>query len=355
MTPKLRKQGSAQANKITMKPFSALFNKTYKNDLPLLCTFEITRRCNLFCRHCYLDSKPPKDSLSTGQIKNILLKLKKAGVLYLVFTGGEPFMRKDILELVKYARKLKFDLRIFTNGTLITETEARILASANLSGIEISLYGKRQTHDKITNSKGSFDKVIGAIKMLKKHKIPVSIKCPIIKTNYKDYLWLKDFSRKLKVKLKVDPTIAPKNSGDKAILRYRLSKKQLSQLYKDNNSASEKKKIRALSSFDNDPLFCSAGHNLLAIDCTGNIYPCLQLPKAMGNLKNHSFKSLWNSKALTNFRGIKTEEIKVCSSCASKESCQRCPGLALIEDGDLYGPSKIACQLVKITKVTKNT
>jgi radical SAM protein with 4Fe4S-binding SPASM domain len=354
-----------------MKPYSALFNTTFKHNIPLLCTFEITRRCNLSCRHCYLDFKPAKDSLTTKQIKNILLKLKSAGVLYLVFTGGEPFIRKDILELSRYARKLKFDLRIFTNGILVTEKDAAFLSSVNISGIEISLYGNRQTHDKITNSKGSFDKVIETIKILKKHKIPVTIKCPMMKTNYKDYLWLKDFANKLKVKLKIDPAIGPKNNGDRSILKYRLSDQQLTKIYSSFLSYSGLTRISSkLSSLNNgfpittfgndkaknnDSLFCSAGHNLLAIDYKGNIYPCLQLPKIMGNLNNISFNSIWNNKTMEDFRKITAEEIHTCFSCGIKQACQRCPGLALVEDGNLYGPSKIACQIANIAKVTKNT
>ncbi|MCB4790944.1 MAG: radical SAM protein [Elusimicrobia bacterium] len=378
-----------------MKPQVNLFNITYEKKIPLSCIFELTRKCNLNCVHCYLDKSAGKEQLSTARVKNILRQLKKAGTLYLVFTGGEPFLRGDLLELCRYARGLKFDLRIFTNGVLLTDKIADDLSSLNLSGVELSLYGKRKVHDNITKVKGSFDKTLNAINILKKHRIPVTIKCPLIKINFSEYSWLITFAKKHKINLKIDPTIAPKNNGDKSILKYRLSISQLRQLYKDayfnklektgntnpatwNPPSSDEGGMRSHSSLEGDrfksrhsgtasaggvatglnknSLLCSAGHNLCAIDHAGNVYPCLQFLVKTGNLMTKSFDKIWGieNKKLTKIRNTKIT-VKKCMSCILQTHCQRCPGLALLEDGDLYGPSKIACKIAKITKVTKNT
>ena len=93
------------------------------------------------------------------------------------------------MELCTFARKLKFDLRLFTNGTLIDEKIAKKIASLCLSGIEISLYGTQRTHDLITNKPGSFKRVMETIKILKDNKIPITIKCPVMKPNFKDIKW----------------------------------------------------------------------------------------------------------------------------------------------------------------------
>lgn len=361
-----------------MQLTSNLFQTTYKKDIPLLCTFEITQKCNLRCQHCYIDfsdaKKHRKPELKTHQVKKILKDLAKNGVLYLVFTGGEPFLRPDLLELCTYARKLKFDLRIFTNGTLISEAAARKLSQINISAVEISLYGRKDTHDKITGMPDSFDRVLDSIKLLKKHGIRVTIKCPLMKTNFKDYTWLQMLSKRLRVKLHFDPTITPKNNGDKSILRYRLNSGQLETIYKKlmqqtgagqwtdkkrfpistceaplSSSSASKRGGKLASSND---LFCSAAHNLLAIGFEGTVYPCLQLPLQLGNLKKTSLTDIWdnNNKYINQYRKINTSDLKRCSTCKINYFCQRCPGLALIEDRNLYGPSKIACQIAKVIK-----
>lgn len=103
-----------------MSSFEKLISVTHEKNIPLTVIIELTGRCNLFCGHCYLlkENKRP-DPLTTIRIKELLSELASAGTLNLVFTGGEAFLRADFMELCAYARRLGFDLRIFTNGTLI--------------------------------------------------------------------------------------------------------------------------------------------------------------------------------------------------------------------------------------------
>ncbi|MBN1621404.1 MAG: radical SAM protein [Endomicrobiales bacterium] len=340
-----------------MKPSQKIFKLTAEENLPLLCTFELTQRCNLSCRHCYIDFKNNKKiiekELKTGEIKNILRQLANAGVLYLVFTGGEPFLRSDLLELCDYAKKLKFDLRIFTNGNLLTENTVKKLSSLNVSGVEISLYGRKKTHEEITNKKGTFSSTISAIKLLKKYKIPVTVKSPMMKTNFKDLEWLRLTSRKLKVKLHIDPTIAPKNNGDKSILNYRMSEKQMKKFYISQRDSLPL--ILCNSNRSDDNLFCSAGHNLLSISSEGMVYPCLQLPLKLGDLRKTRFSRIWDSKnkALQKYRNINFSDLKKCYSCKLSLICQRCPGLAYQEDGNIFGPSSIACKIARVMLSSK--
>ena len=156
------------------KPSEKLSIVTRAKFIPLMSVLELTRRCNLKCLHCYIDQpKTYKNELSTAEIKSIISQLAKAGSMSLIFTGGEVFLRDDILELSSFARSLGFDLRIFTNGTLIDGNIAAGLAKIGISGIEISLYGKRQTHDKITGVTGSFKKAMKAINVFKEHGVRV--------------------------------------------------------------------------------------------------------------------------------------------------------------------------------------
>lgn len=329
-----------------MKPSEKLAQLTRSKHIPLICTFELTRRCNLKCRHCYIDQpKTAKNELPTAAVKRILRQLAKAGSLNLVFTGGEIFLRDDIVELCRYARKLNFDLRLFTNATLITEICASRLSKIGLSSIEISLYGNKPEHERVTGSKGSFEKTLKAIALLSRYKIPVTVKCPVIKTNFKSYGWIVDFAKKHKLNYRFDPAISAKDSGDKSNLKYRLSGPQLEILFSDPLIAEDHN-----SALGEPDLGCSAGLNLLAVGYDGTVYPCLQYMTPLGSLEEGKLSEIWNknNKALTAIREITLKDMPECAKCALAAICQRCPGIALLEDKTLYGPSRIACKIASI-------
>jgi radical SAM protein with 4Fe4S-binding SPASM domain len=333
---------------IKTKPQDNLFNLTFKNEIPLLCAFELTSSCNLNCVHCYLSGRNSDDCLSTYQVKRVLEQLAKAGTLYLVFTGGEIFLRKDIFELCSYARKLKFDLRLFTNATLIDEATVNRLSHLDLSGIEISLYGRKNTHDAITRSKGSFDKTITAIKLLKAHKIPVSIKCPVIKQNFKDMGWLKTFAKKLDIKFRLDPTISAKDNNDKSALKHRLNTKDLEHLIATMSPKLHKTKD-PLEIFD-ERFLCSAGKNMIGIGFDGTLFPCLGWKFGLGDIVSKSFDCIWKGEEIKRIRSLELKDIRKCSSCEIRCFCQRCPGMAMTEEGNFNLPSKIACKIANISK-----
>jgi len=333
-----------------------LFEITYKKNIPLITVFELTNRCNLKCRHCYLpkNDKCSGSELTTEEIKRILSQLKRAGCLHLVLTGGEVFLRDDILDICKYAHKLNFDFRIFSNGNLITEKITRQLAESGISGVEISFYGRESVHDKITGVRGSFEKSINAVNLLKRYKIKVTIKCLLMKSNFNDYPWLIRYARNNGVSYRFDPTVAPKNNGDKSILKHRLSNQQLKRVFGDKdlvgNVSFEDRKGGGFSDWSND-LFCSGGHNSCGIDSYGNVYPCLQLLIPLGNLRDKTFSKIWhpgNGSKLTQLRKFKQDDLQVCNKCTYAENCRRCPGLALLEDGNLLGPSSLSCKMVKV-------
>src|ERR1700694_2119589 len=99
--------------------------------VPLSVHLDVTYRCNERCVHCYLDHDDHGE-MTTAEIKDVLGQLAEAGVFFLVFSGGEVFMRMDFFELLAYARSLMFSLRVKTNAFMIGEEEADLLANANV-------------------------------------------------------------------------------------------------------------------------------------------------------------------------------------------------------------------------------
>lgn len=326
-----------------MKPHLKLFELSRNANIPLVTTLELTRRCNLACAHCYLDDKTDKAPLTTAQVKKLLRELATAGCLYLVFTGGEIFLRPDIIGLCAYARKLNFDLRLFTNATLLTPTLARALARLNLSGIEVSVYGSAAVHDGVTGVAGSYRRTLASLERLHRAGIPLAIKMPLMKGNFSEIARVRRVARSLGAPLRLDPVIAPSNSGDTRILRHRIGREELSAIFHRIEQPTTPVST-------GDALMCSAGRNLAAISADGTVYPCLQLLLPLGNIKRSTLSTIWSGKnpALKKYRSITDKDIDTCKACPKIAFCQRCPGLALLEDGSLTGPSRICCEIAEI-------
>jgi len=344
-----------------MKISTKLFNTTYNLFLPLLCTFELTKHCNLSCCHCYIPPHQRHSSkekeLSTLTIKRILKQLADAGVLYLVFTGGEVFLRPDIMELCRYARKTcHFELRVFSNGILPTAQHINKLKLFGISSFDVSLYGTKNTHDTVTGVKGSFKRLMSTIAHCRKQQIPVTIKTPCLTLNEHDIPWLRRFAKNRGIRIQIDPLITPRNDGDRSPLIYRLSLRSMRRFLKENKDIIEHETLYDLKEnilpAESDASFaCSAGRNSCAIDAEGNLLPCLQVPLVLGNLKKKTFESLWNkNSSLKRYRTITSRNVNECISCAWSDSCQRCPGLSLIESGGLSSPVPILCSIAKARK-----
>ena len=172
--------------------YGIILKKVATNFVPLTCLFELTFNCNLSCKHCYVVRRKTEE-LSTMEVFNILEQLKNAGCLNLVFSGGEIFTRKDFFEIAAYARKLNFAINLYTNGTLIDDKVADKIRKLNILRVEISLYGLRDTHDKITQNKGSFDRAVKGIRLLMERKIKVVVKALLVAQNISKIWKLQEF------------------------------------------------------------------------------------------------------------------------------------------------------------------
>ena len=100
--------------------------KALELGVPINVHLDVTYRCNERCVHCYLDHDDHGE-MTTAEIKGVLEQLADAGVFFLTFSGGEVFMRRDFLELVEYARRLQFNVKVKTNAVMIREHEAQRL------------------------------------------------------------------------------------------------------------------------------------------------------------------------------------------------------------------------------------
>ena len=147
--------------------------KALNAHIPLSGSFDLTRRCNLKCIHCYLGDHQQSSlakEIETSQILDIIDQITDAGCLNLLITGGEPLLRVDFPEIYSHAKKSGLIITVFTNGTLITDKILSLFKELPPHKVEISLYGATaQTYEKITRRRGSYDKCIaGVYELLKK-------------------------------------------------------------------------------------------------------------------------------------------------------------------------------------------
>lgn len=319
-----------------------------ERNIPVSVTIELTRRCPLSCRHCYLPEtrgrSGPAGELGTAQWEKILAQLAEAGGLYLVFTGGEPLLRPDLARLCRGAKELKFDVRIFSTGLGLTKKLALELKEAGVSAFEISFYGRPALHDSVTGRKNSFKASLAAARLLKKSSLAVKLKVPLMKINAGQAAWLRNLAKKEGFEISFDPVITAANDGNAAALPLRLTGPRLAKAVK--LLGEETSSPAAASTLD---FLCGAGRNLCAVGPGGELYSCLQVPVKLGDLSRRKFSDLWkNSPWLRKWRGAGLKDLKDCSGCGDIGFCSRCPGVSLLETGDLLAPNKPACEMAGI-------
>ena len=324
-------------------------------NIPVSVTIELTRRCPLACRHCYLPEtrgrSGPARELDTVQWEKILGQLAEAGGLYLVFTGGEPLLRPDLPRLCRRAKELKFDVRVFSTGLGLKREKALELKEAGVSGFEISFYGRPALHDSVTGRKGSFKASLSAARLLRRSGLAVKIKVPLMKINSGQAGWLQKLAKKDGFEISFDPVITAANDGNASALPLRLTGPRLAKAVKLLSSPPDPRSSILDSRFPIPDFLCGAGRNICAVGPGGELYSCLQVPIKLGDLEKRKFKDIWrNSAWLKKWRGARVKDLKGCSGCGDIGFCSRCPGVSLLEAGDVFAPNKPACEMAGILR-----
>lgn len=157
----------------------------FSRDKRPVVVWNITRRCNLKCVHCYAHAKdiPFDNELSTEDGKKLISDLAQFGVPVLLFSGGEPLMRKDLPELAAWAVEKGMRAVISTNGTLISQKTAHILKDIGLSYVGISIDGMEEINDRFRGVKGAFKSALEGIKNCKEAGIKVGLRFTINRFN----------------------------------------------------------------------------------------------------------------------------------------------------------------------------
>ena len=342
--------------------------RTVEGHIPWSVHFDLTYRCNERCIHCYLDHEDHGE-MSTSECCSILEQLAEAGTLFLTFSGGEIFLRPDLFELIAFARRLHFDVSLKTNALLVTPERAARLGKLGVRHVQISVYSDQpDVHDAITKVPGSLARSLAAIPLLQAAGIQVKLACPLMRQNLLAYRGVMALAQRLDVPYVLDLTITPMMDGSAGPLELRVPAAELLPVFQDTAlhacrvaAAVEPQPMAEAapivlgsavssglegSAYDGIP--CSAGHNSCYVSPYGDLYPCVQLPQAAGNLRRDRFADIWNdAPSLTRLRTVREDDLPVCSRCEIRSYCERCPGLAWMEGGDMLGAYERACALAE--------
>lgn len=314
---------------------------------PRTAQIYVENRCNLKCNHCYESEEthpPERYALSVDDYARIFDDLAELGVLYLTFTGGEIFLRRDLLDILALARKKRFAVTLFTSGTLIDEKKADRLAALHVKDVHISVYSHDPAvHDAFTNIPGSHARSVRALRLLHERGIKTVMKANLMTFNVEYIDELIALARSVGADYQFDPTVKPRMDGDRAPLQYAVPPERIRRLVlnrPDLYTAFKKFEPDALctgdrSLLDDESVLCGAARGFISLSAEGGVYACGFFPTEGGNLKERSLKDIWfGSEQFSRIRETTYDKMTACSSCEVKSTCSPCMAYAVVEHGD---------------------
>jgi len=317
---------------------------------PLIVKWEITRGCNLKCKHCYARAgRFAPSELKTEEIKKVVDRLAEIETLSLQFTGGEPFLRKDFMTILKYAATYNFSITILTNATLITKALANKLSSLNIRSVQVSLDGAvASTHDRIRGVPGAFNLAVRGIKNLIEANIKVSIATTFSKINFNEADQIYELARRLGASSFLFGFVYPVGRGKDNFKNLCLSWKEMRKIQKLLvNKTKEYKNFpvyidEAIGTLEKDkwrPPVCKAGRIMIAITAEGSMVLCPMLPHlTFGNVLKDDILAVWkDSPMLEYIRDLKNVKGR-CARCRFLLKCGGgCKAMSYYKTNDLMG------------------
>lgn len=300
---------------------------------------EITSLCNERCLHCYIpgENKVHGRMMSTENVIKLIDQFAEMQGLRITFSGGEPFLHKDIFKILQHSRKKDLMIFIQSNISTISDEDIRTLCELNIFNIQVSLYSTEESvHDQITGIKGSWRRTKTNLERMVANNIPVMISSPMMKQNHHGYVELHNYARTLGVFCYVDYVLLAQHNFCTNNLETRLSLEETESLIEKilDNDESLKSKIASLNSiadlettpFAQRFLKCAILRNSICIAVDGSAYPC---PAWQGMVVDDAFNRplslIWSkNEKVTTLRNLDKGKFLKCQKCNLKNYCDMC-------------------------------
>ena len=349
-----------------------LYTNATRNLIPLSGTFELSPVCNFSCRMCYVRKTKKEVEASLRKIltlddwRRIAREAREAGLLYLLLTGGEPFLWPDFWTLYDELIDMGFLVSINTNGSLIDENAIAHLKEKPPHQINITLYGASdETYRRLCGVDGVFSKVDAAIRGLQETGIPVRINSSLTPENAEDLERIIDYAAERKAVLAVATYMFPPVRRDESKFgtneRFTPEEAAVYQLRnilrRDGPRRYRQFLQRILDGYTDPPgldascidpvdgkVRCRAGRAVFWVTWDGRMLPCGMMLEPHVDLTDKSFPDAWN--ALTE----KTAELRLsgtCEKCPNRNVCHPCAAMAYTETGTAGGIPTYLCRITQ--------
>lgn len=346
-----------------------LHRKASAARIPLSGSFELTPVCNMSCKMCYVRmTRQQQEAIAPLHTAEEWLELaaeaKKQGLLYVLLTGGEPFLHPQFREILSGMHQMGFIISINSNGTMIDETCIRWMKESPPNRVNITLYGaSNETYARLCGNPQGFTQATRAIDLLTDAGISVKINCSVTPHNVHDFEKIIAYAhaRKLQVQassymfppVRRDPGKVGHNdrlSSDEAA--YYAAKIEASSLGEDEFLARPDTLLPPMAgdleencSESGDIMRCRAGRCSFWVTWEGIMLPCgMLLVQEEKNVFAADFLSCWQETVAS------VEAIRLpvqCSSCELKEACRACAAMVIAESGSYYKAPQYRCEMTK--------
>ncbi len=329
--------------------------------------WNLTRRCNLACKHCYMDaSQKMDDELSLEEGVRVVDDLARMKIPILILTGGEPLMSHNFFPLAFHAQKAGLRTVISTNGTLITPEVAGLLAEAGIRYVGVSLDSVLPArHDDFRGVPGAFDRALQGLRNARDAGLKTGLRITLTKDNWQDVPALlnlaieeniprfclyhlvptgrgagisdKDVSseqRRSVIRLLAEAAVELKDKNIEILTTDSpMDGAYLLEILKDDP---RKDYVRRLLTNAGG---CSAGAKVANISYKGDVHPCHFMPQVVvGNVRERSFQDIWIDHPTPELLALRTNKSNLkgaCGSCDYRELCGGCRQKAYYYNGDL--------------------
>lgn len=339
----------SQIKEIPYREFSDhIHDEVVSNNVPINGTIELTSHCNLKCVHCYIQDNTTVNELTYKEVCSIIDQIVDAGCLWLLFTGGEPLVRDDFLDIYTYAKKKGLLLTLFTNATLVTKEIAACLKEFPPFSIEVTLYGAtKETYEEVTGIPDSFNSCIEGIRLLRDQKLPVKLKTMVISLNKDELKEMQTIARSFGASFKYDTNINPALNKSMAPCNYRLPPEEVVKIEINDEAISTEwrklsKKYRV--PVKKDSIFnCGAGKNLFHVNPIGRLQVCGVVQNPFFDLREVSFTEAY--KLFKEILSIKPEKDHDCEACKIAIFCDYCAGWSELENNNMNKKVDYLCEI----------
>jgi radical SAM protein with 4Fe4S-binding SPASM domain len=328
--------------------------------IPSVVMFELTYNCNEMCVHCFNPGaarnkeekslRNKREEINIDHYKELLKDLDEMGVYKIILTGGDPFVKPKIWELIELISRTNIVFDIYTNGLGLLGRVEKLSKFWPLS-MGLSIYsGDHEVHNSITRVPNSLKKSLIVADDAAKLGIPLYFKCPIMTHNATSYYKVAEIAKNYGAIPQMDVSLTDAIDGDVTITENLQVKDDLLEIilrdpdipiYVGKEAPDFGRQVK-----NKEEAFCGAGTVMMNITPEGDVTPCNSFPTQFGNLKSKSFKDIiQNSDDLRKWQGIAIKDYDECGTHERCNYCSRCPGQSFIEHGTPLKASSANCNM----------